>query len=75
MQDSIVREITVNALKERVYAAISDPKQIITWFPDSLVGSLAVGEQTTFDFGVDGTAVAYVQTATPFEYFADGALE
>lgn len=70
MQDAIVREITVKAPKERVYKAISDPKEIVTWFPDSIDGTLEVGEQATFDFGKDGTALVYVEEAKPFKYFA-----
>ena len=70
MQDAIVREITVKAPRERVYKAITDPKQIITWFPDSIEGALEVGQQVTFDFGTDGTAIVRVIDAKPHEYFA-----
>jgi len=31
MQDTITREITVKATKERVYRAITDPVQVVTW--------------------------------------------
>ena len=70
MQDFIEREITVKAPKERVYTAISDPKEITTWFPNSVTGTFAVDQQATFDFGEDGTAEIYVVAAQPFEYFA-----
>lgn len=70
MQDVIEREITVKASKERVYRAISDPEQIITWFPDTVEGSLEVGGRATFDFGESGKAQTCVVAANPFEYFA-----
>jgi uncharacterized protein YndB with AHSA1/START domain len=70
MQDIIERSIIVKVRPERVYTAISDPTQIITWFPDSVDGSLVVGEQSTFDFGEDGKAQVAVVGATPFSYFA-----
>jgi len=54
MQDTIVREITVKAPKERVYTAITDPTQIIKWFPDAVEGKLEAGERPVFDFGEYG---------------------
>lgn len=38
MQDAIIREITVKASQERVYQAITDPAEIIKWFPDAIEG-------------------------------------
>ena len=70
MQDFIIREITVKAPKEHVYTAVSDPKQIISWFPDAVEGTFDVGAQATLDFGTDGTAVILIVDAKPFEYFA-----
>jgi len=72
MQDTIVREITVKAPKERVYQAITDPEQIITWFPDVIEGgTLEVGQRPVFIFtGENHRASIYVEAAKPFEYFA-----
>lgn len=71
MQDIISREITVKANKERVYNAISDPKQIITWFPDKVEGSLEVGQRPVFEFtGENHRTSIYVESARPFDYFA-----
>jgi uncharacterized protein YndB with AHSA1/START domain len=70
MQDVIEREIIVKATNERVYGAITDPKQIIAWFPDSVTGSLEVGGRAFFDFGEEGAAQVHIVAATPFEYFA-----
>jgi uncharacterized protein YndB with AHSA1/START domain len=71
MQDTIEREITVKASKERVYQAISDPKQIVTWFPDAIEGSLEAGERPILVFGEqDHRTQIYVEAARPHEYFA-----
>ncbi len=70
MQDVIEREITVKAPKERVYTAIADPEQIVTWFPEAIEGTLEVGEQPVFSFGEHGKTRVYIEAAKPFEYFA-----
>jgi uncharacterized protein YndB with AHSA1/START domain len=70
MQDTINREITVKAPKEKVYQAIADPKQIITWFPDEIEGSLEVGERPILNFGQHGKNQIYIEAANPFDYFA-----
>jgi len=70
MQDTIVREITVDAPKKRVFAAISDPEQIIQWFPDAVEGKLEAGEQPVFDFGEYGKNQVYIEAVEPDDYFA-----
>jgi uncharacterized protein YndB with AHSA1/START domain len=71
MQDIITREITVKAAKERVYKAITDPKEITTWFPDVVEGTLEVGERPVFQFTSENHRTSiYVESAKPFEYFA-----
>jgi uncharacterized protein YndB with AHSA1/START domain len=72
MQDTIIREIIVKATKERVYKAITDPEQIVTWFPDAIEGgTLEVGQRPVLSFkGYDHKASIYVEAATPFTYFA-----
>lgn len=72
MQDAITREITVKATKERVYRAITDPEQIVTWFPDTIEGgTLEVGQRPIFSFDdYKHKASIYVEAARPFEYFA-----
>jgi uncharacterized protein YndB with AHSA1/START domain len=71
MQDTIIREITVKAKKERVYTAITDPKQIIQWFPDTVEGPLEVGERPIFSFTSENHKTQiYVEAAKPYEYFA-----
>jgi uncharacterized protein YndB with AHSA1/START domain len=70
MQDAIIKEITVKAPKERVYSAITDPKQIIMWFPDGVEGQLEVGQQPKLIFEGHGKTSIYVAAAEPYEYFA-----
>jgi uncharacterized protein YndB with AHSA1/START domain len=70
MQDTIQREITIKASRERVYAAIADPKQIVNWFPDAVEGSMEAGDRPIFDFGEYGKNQVYIEAAQPHEYFA-----
>lgn len=72
MQDVITKEIVVKANKEKVYAAIADPAQIVKWFPDTVEnGTLEVGQRPVFVFTKqDHKAQIYVEAATPHEYFA-----
>jgi uncharacterized protein YndB with AHSA1/START domain len=70
MQDTIQREITIKAPRERVYAAIADPTQIINWFPNAVEGSFDVGQRPIFDFGEHGRNQIYIEAAQPHEYFA-----
>lgn len=72
MQDAIVREITVKATKERVYHAITDPSEIIKWFPDSVEGgTLEVGQEPIFSFeGATHKRRIHVEAADPYTYFS-----
>lgn len=70
MQDVIKREITINAPKERIYDSIADPKKVIKWFPETIEGTYAMGEQPIFGFGDHGRNQVYITAAQPYEYFA-----
>lgn len=70
MQDTIQREITINASKERIYEAIANPKQVTKWFPETLEGSYEVGQQPVFGFGEHGKSQVCIIAADPHEYFA-----
>ena len=70
MQDTIERKIIIKAPKERVYAAISEPTQIVAWFPNAIEGELAEGEQPIFNFGEHGKTQIYVVAMQPHDYFA-----
>ena len=70
MQDSIEREITIRAPKERVYSAITDPKQIVSWFPEAIYGTLEKGATPTIDFGKGYEFQIHVVAANPHDYFA-----
>ncbi len=71
MQDIITKEIIVKANKERVYAVITDPTQIISWFPDKVEGTLEVGQRTTLIFSEENhRSEIYVEAATLYTYFS-----
>ncbi|MEO7720071.1 MAG: SRPBCC domain-containing protein [Capsulimonas sp.] len=69
VQDTIEREITVRASKERVFNAIVDPNQIVAWFPDTVQGKIEVGERPVFTFG-EKEIQLYVRTIDPHDYVA-----
>ena len=70
IQDSIEKEIVVRASKERVYAALTTPDQLVKWFPVGVEGKLDTGERPVFDFGEYGEFKIYVVAANPYDYFA-----
>ena len=70
MQDEIRTEITIKAPKERVFSAIADPAQIITWFPDTIEGNLETGERPLFVFNGHGKSQTYIEAMQPYSYFA-----
>ena len=70
IQDVIEKKISIQATQEQVYVAISDPNQIIKWFPDAIEGSLEAGQRPILDFGKYGKNQIYVVDAKPFSYFA-----
>jgi uncharacterized protein YndB with AHSA1/START domain len=70
MQNTIQREVVINASKEKVYNAIANSEEVIKWFPDSIEGTYAVGEHPLFVFEGHGKAQMYIVDAKPHEYFA-----
>ena len=70
MQNTIQREIIINASKERIYRAIATPEQVVLWFPETLDGDMAVGQQPILGFGEYGKNQIYIVQATPHDYFA-----
>lgn len=72
MQDVITRKIMVKAKKERVYEALTDPKQVVCWFPDAIEeGTLEVGQQPVLIFGKENhKSRIYVEKAVPCSYFS-----
>lgn len=70
MQNTIQREITINASRERVYEAISSPEKVVLWFPETIEGSYTKGEQPIFGFGEHGKNQVCIVDAVPVEYFA-----
>ena len=70
MQDTIERQITIRASKERVFNAIADPAQIVAWFPKTVQGEIKEGQQPIFGFGEWGNCSVYVVKIQPYDYFA-----
>lgn len=70
LKDAIEREIIVRAPKERVYKAITDPGQLVKWFPDGVEGRLEPGERPVFDFSEYGSTSLYIVAAEAPNYFA-----
>lgn len=70
MQNIIQREISIKASPERIYEAISAPDKVVLWFPETIEGSYAAGDQPIFGFGDHGKNQVYIVDAVPVEYFA-----
>jgi uncharacterized protein YndB with AHSA1/START domain len=70
MQDTIERLITVNAPIERVFKAITDPAELVAWFPDGVEGEVAAGTRPIFDFGEYGKSQIYIVAKDEPSYFA-----
>ena len=70
MENTITREITIKATKERVYDAVANPEKVVLWFPEKIIGQYKVGEQPIFSFGEHGKNQIYIVDAKPYEYFA-----
>jgi uncharacterized protein YndB with AHSA1/START domain len=70
MQNTIQREITINASKERVYEAIANPAQVTKWFPERLEGDYKAVGRPIFGLGEYGKNPVCIVAAQPHEYFA-----
>ncbi len=70
MQNVIERKIEIHATKEKIYNTITDSEQLVKWFPETIDGTVAVGEQPIFGFGEHGKARILVVAANPHEYFS-----
>lgn len=67
MQNTIQRDLTINATAERIYNAIATPEQVVKWFPDTLTGEYRQGAQA---FGKKHSSSVYIEAASPYNYFA-----
>jgi uncharacterized protein YndB with AHSA1/START domain len=70
MQNTIQREVLIQAPKEKIYEAIANPEKVVAWFPNAIEGKYTVDENIFFVF--DGNAKAQVRIieAKPYDYFA-----
>jgi uncharacterized protein YndB with AHSA1/START domain len=70
MQDTIEREVTIRAAKERVFNAIVDPEQLTCWFPKAVQGKIEKGGEPVFSFGPGHDYQVNVIALDPHDYFA-----
>ncbi len=70
MQNEIKREVVIKASQEKVYKTITNPTELLKWFPETIEGTLDVGEQPIFGFGGHGKARVLIVEAKPHEYFS-----
>lgn len=70
VQDTIKREVVIDAPRERVYEALTDADQLAKWFPDAVEGEIRPGERPVFDFGPYGRHSIYVVATDPPGYIA-----
>ncbi len=70
MQNEIKREVIINSSKERIFAALTDPTQMISWFPDSIEGEISEGARPLFVFEGHGKSQTYIESVQPNDYFA-----
>ena len=54
MNDVIERDLVLSQPVERVWRALTDPKELASWFPDRVELDVRPGGQGTFAFGVEG---------------------
>jgi len=69
-QNTIKREISIQASQAQIFAAITDPEQLVKWFPDTVEGNLQPDNQAIFGFGEHGKNQVYVVACNPHDYFA-----
>ena len=70
MENAIERKIMINASQEKIYNTLTNPEELVKWFPDTIEGALAIGEQPVFVFDGHGKARILVVEARPSEYFS-----
>lgn len=70
MQNVIEKQIVIRAPQARIYEAITNPEEVVKWFPETLEGRYEVGEQPIFGFGDHGRNQLYIVEAKPHDYFA-----
>jgi uncharacterized protein YndB with AHSA1/START domain len=74
MNDVIERELVLSQPVERVWRALTDPKELGTWFPDRCELDVRPGGTGTFSFDMDGgaehVADVIVEAVDPMTRFA-----
>ncbi|MCU1380935.1 MAG: hypothetical protein JWN29_3918 [Acidimicrobiales bacterium] len=73
MNDVIERDLILTQPVERVWAALTDPKELGSWFPDRVELDVRPGGEGTFTFDMDGgehVAAVVVEAVEPMSRFA-----
>lgn len=73
VNDRIERDLVLPHPVERVWAAITDPTELASWFPDRVELDVRPGGEGTFGFDVDGgehRAAVLVEAVEPMTRFA-----
>jgi uncharacterized protein YndB with AHSA1/START domain len=73
MNDVIERDLILTQPVERVWAALTDPKELGSWFPDRVELDVRPGGEGTFTFDMDGgehVAAIVVEAVEPMSRFA-----
>lgn len=70
MQDSITKEITVSSDLARVYSAITEPEELVKWFPSAIEGSFEEGDGPLLNFGEHGKNRILIVSKKPHNYFS-----
>jgi uncharacterized protein YndB with AHSA1/START domain len=73
MNDVIERDLVLPQPVERVWAALTDPQQLGSWFPDRVELDVRPGGEGTFTFDVEGgehVAGVVVEAVEPMTRFA-----
>src|SRR3954453_22302522 len=73
MNDVIERDLILSQPVDRVWAALTDPQQLGSWFPDRVELDVRPGGEGTFTFDVDGgehVAAVVVEAVEPMTRFS-----
>ncbi|MCU1375732.1 MAG: hypothetical protein JWO68_3018 [Actinomycetia bacterium] len=73
MEDVIERDLILPQPIERVWTALTDPKELGSWFPDRVQLDVRPGGEGTFAFDIEGgehVAAVVVEAVEPMTRFA-----
>jgi uncharacterized protein YndB with AHSA1/START domain len=68
--ERIQREIVIEASPERVWAVLTEPEHVGTWFAESVAGDLQPGRASVLTWAEHGSFNVVVEASEPHRYFA-----